>query len=1369
MGKQRYIVLVLGVKFFVALDPEGTFGELIEVVKKKAKRIKKFKEDDLLSVQVKVKDGHTALVDEDDVLKDYVHEGDVITVDADSPTEPEDDQKAESDRSSVPSVLSTPSIVPQRPPSTPQQAIHHKMYPQGNWPQWIPQHQGIPPHQGMPRQMPVSYPYGVPAKPNPYNQPYNMYQMSYQCQNHHYLHPSPTQVQPIDKSNHCSPKPFENLRYPITDPVPRGHYSSAQSLNDSQPSAEVPLSDPESEGGYGSSVYLQEDEQWDDLRITEIEEIGDRKVDDEAIVENTSDEHRALTVLRRHTDHRRPKSRSQDRRTSQKNQKFLGEGDLSQPGWGSESLLTGIKNNCADRPSRNIPKKTLARNSNARNRNRPSSWQGNGQEVLRVSQAGEYSPKSSLRKSRNPNESHKRLVGKSQSAEWFVTKKGPKRGAGLRFLFDVNSKNTKKHSQSKPHRRSQSTESKSPRQMTRARRSRVDLIRGSEQKSSTSNPRLQFNRSKSGHNLKEEERGRGHRSNDRKKETAQPGVQRCSSVIEKKEDTSSMPQKSVSLENLRGRNQKEKSFRSGAEQKQLFVERGRSRSKSRSRRCSLSRSRSRSRSRAGSQDLEDDMGMARKKTYRFGNRTIQMIMPSDLPDEEILKERPDKWLRLQHIHGYSGFNALARQNLFLRDGHLIYYIACAGVVHHIKTNVQRFFLHHDEDISSMSLHPTLPMVATGQLTVKGGNMHPKIWIWDYNTCRQIKLIDQPRAQAVEMLEFSSCSNFLYSIGGDENHNMKVWKVSDFGLSSTVKPIGDFNLTKSRLLGFTINPYEKTIDVGCIDSFVTFGRKHARYWEVKRCKNSRSRGDARYAEVSIDGHNMVITANRGKKNEVSEKAFHCARFLPDGTCLVGGHSGVIYLTRGSELCSKCKVHEGPIGDIHVSSDGYTIISAGWDGNIVTNPLGKATRHYLTVPGMKNMPLQTRSMAYDEKTADIYLGTKTNQIVRYKMGDRLFQGDRYEELALEEKTPMASLDVIIEGHAGETWGVAAHPTEQIFVTGAHDGTLRMWSAETRTQIDMVRLPNNDMVTCAAWSENGQYIACGTQSSKIALLTYEPFKLRALARIPVKTVTESEKIKHPGFRYSSEVACVEFSPFSDLIAVGHFDSNAYIYSIITSPKLTVKPWKFALDLTAGCTHLQFSTCGNWLKTFSKDYDIMCWTLDRDREDCEHHTYLIDPDFLKWSGDPIIAGYDVMGLYQTNATWDGTGLNCCSLARGGLLEGDSNYVVSGDNFGTVRLFNYPAVNEEANWEFKGHGAFVVGCKFLASMTTLITVGGGDRAIFQWRLEDTAPEHWTMKQGKSKWQVLKEAIDSGKHARLKELQHKKKINENAHTVMEFD
>ena len=43
MGKKRYTVLVSGVKIFVAYDTGGTFGELLEIVKKKAKKKSRLK------------------------------------------------------------------------------------------------------------------------------------------------------------------------------------------------------------------------------------------------------------------------------------------------------------------------------------------------------------------------------------------------------------------------------------------------------------------------------------------------------------------------------------------------------------------------------------------------------------------------------------------------------------------------------------------------------------------------------------------------------------------------------------------------------------------------------------------------------------------------------------------------------------------------------------------------------------------------------------------------------------------------------------------------------------------------------------------------------------------------------------------------------------------------------------------------------------------------------------------------------------------------------------------------------------------------------------------------------------------------------
>jgi len=102
-------------------------------------------------------------------------------------------------------------------------------------------------------------------------------------------------------------------------------------------------------------------------------------------------------------------------------------------------------------------------------------------------------------------------------------------------------------------------------------------------------------------------------------------------------------------------------------------------------------------------------------------------------------------------------------------------------------------------------------------------------------------------------------------------------------------------------------------------------------------------------------------------------------------------------------------------------------------------------------------------------------------------------------------------------------------------------------------------------------------------------------------------------------------------------------------------------------------------------------------------------DPDVTKWAGDPLLAGWDVEGLYQKG--FDGTDLNDCTLTSDGKL------IISGDDYGTVRLHNYPAIDPETHLSFTGHAEFVQGVELLRDDSQLITCGGEDMAIFQWKL----------------------------------------------------
>jgi len=243
--------------------------------------------------------------------------------------------------------------------------------------------------------------------------------------------------------------------------------------------------------------------------------------------------------------------------------------------------------------------------------------------------------------------------------------------------------------------------------------------------------------------------------------------------------------------------------------------------------------------------------------------------------------------------------------------------------------------------------------------------------------------------------------------------------------------------------------------------------------------------------------------------------------------------------------------------------------------------------------------------------------------------------------------------------------------------------------------------EQVTCCAWSDDGRYVCVGTESSKVYLFYYEHQDLRlgTCHCIEKKTVRASLE----------SVAYVRFSPDSGFIAVAHMDSQAYILTIEGDEnEVSLNQWT-GMPMPAAPTNLQWSEDGTFVKFLTRDYEICHFTLDYNSQRGHFHPNIPDPDECKWAGDPLIAGWDVEGLYQEG--WDGTDLNDASISP------DGKYIASGDDFGCVRLHNYPAINPEANRRYLGHSSFVVGIEFTRDDHKLITCGGNDMAIFQWRL----------------------------------------------------
>jgi len=290
--------------------------------------------------------------------------------------------------------------------------------------------------------------------------------------------------------------------------------------------------------------------------------------------------------------------------------------------------------------------------------------------------------------------------------------------------------------------------------------------------------------------------------------------------------------------------------------------------------------------------------------------------------------------------------------------------------------------------------------------------------------------------------------------------------------------------------------------------------------------------------------------------------------------------------------------------------------------------------------------------------------------------------------------------------------AHVSDKAVVTAGWDKAVKLWDPATHEctatyEFTEKDAPASDEKTPEKWeisrctmSSDGNWIAIGTTTSTIAILSYPKLELKATHFIPLANA----KNELEGIEF------LRFSPNGDYLAAAHGDGHCYIIAVQVGDeeKITLKQWK-GLVHRAAPSHLQWSRDGKLVKCLTRDYEVAHWMLDFGKKTGEFLTKIPDPDKVQWDGDPLVAGWDVRGLYQKG--WDGTDLNATTLTS------DSALIASGDDFGTVRLHNYPAVDPEACHAYGGHAEFVVGVDFLADDSYLFSVGGADMAIFQWKV----------------------------------------------------
>uniref|UniRef100_A0A8C5H325 HELP domain-containing protein n=1 Tax=Gouania willdenowi TaxID=441366 RepID=A0A8C5H325_GOUWI len=610
-------------------------------------------------------------------------------------------------------------------------------------------------------------------------------------------------------------------------------------------------------------------------------------------------------------------------------------------------------------------------------------------------------------------------------------------------------------------------------------------------------------------------------------------------------------------------------------------------------------------------------------------RPITMYIPSNIQNYEDLRmEPPSQRLELDWVYGYRGRDC--RANLyFLPSGEAVYFIACVVVLYHINNRTQRHYRKHTDCVRCLTLHPDKVRVASGQtagVDKDGKALQACVHIWDSTTLVTLQQIGLGTFQrGVGSVAFSCDSGtFLCVIDDSNEHMLSVWDCNKGTKHAEVKS------TNEAVFAVEFNPSDST-------NIITCGRSHVYFWTLSRGQFTKKQG--------IFG--------KYKK----PKFIQCFVFSLTGDVLTGDSEGNI-LTWGksaADVKTLGKAHEGSVFTLCTLQGSALLSGGGKDRKIIRWSADLAPERECEIPE-KFGAVRTIADVDDE---ELLVGTTRNAILRGTFSDGFV--------------------AIVQGHVDEMWGLATHPSQNIFLTCGHD---RQVGAGTP-------LSHIEYGLCADFCPNGSVVSVGLSTGRWMVLDL-------LTQDVISDSTDGNE----------QLSVIRYSPDGSFLAVGSHDNFIYIYNVTENGRRYSRFGK-CNGHSSFITHLDWSTDGKHIMSNSGDYEILYWDI---AAGCKLLRNRFESKDREWASYTCVLGFHVMGVWLEGS--DGTDINA-------LCRSHSERIVAvADDFCKVHLFQYPCPKPKApSHRYEGHGSHVTNVCFTHCDSHLLSMGGKDMCILQWRV----------------------------------------------------
>lgn len=422
---------------------------------------------------------------------------------------------------------------------------------------------------------------------------------------------------------------------------------------------------------------------------------------------------------------------------------------------------------------------------------------------------------------------------------------------------------------------------------------------------------------------------------------------------------------------------------------------------------------------------------------------IKYGRPSEYQSDSTEGTIPDADLELEYVYGYRCHDT--RNNIsYAPSGDLIYHTAALGIVMNKKTNTQKFFFGHYDDITCLTTFDNL--VATGQVGKK-----PIIAIWDCKNCNSLGTINNPLKRGISHLAFSSDGKKLAAVSVDKYHSTAIFDVSKI-LSSK----GEVQ-QPDCILAYNRGPSDSIFHI-CFDgtgNSLAFGCKRGIYFGSIKSR--------------------AIKLKRGRKwtPNCPKQAVLCLTSI-DQNIVGGTHSGQLVIFKDNDLISDKSAHKSACTAICKRKNGKGFITGGNDGIIITwdsnfNKVFEISLlKDLTTTKFQSMNTKIRAITED-MNQDITIGTRGGELIEIKKD--------------------ASFGILNRGHFNkELWGLCHLKKREEFITVGEDSMLAIFNMNKRKMSSSTKLMFK--ARCIDCDPNGKRLAVGCKNGYVLILDISTF---------------------------------------------------------------------------------------------------------------------------------------------------------------------------------------------------------------------------------------------------------------------------------------